>query len=120
MKKTTKLTIIFSTLLVISLTFYAFKSLPDEGKKNVYMMITITEGKPAKMLITDENGVSTEMDIECIGRFGRLNLKDINSNNKSIVLKINSLAADGWTLVNTTHVIYGDLSFTRYLFVKQK
>ena len=121
MKKTTKLTIIFSSLLVISLTFYAFKSLPDEGKKNVYMMITTFEGyKTSKMLSTDENGVSTEMDMESLGRW-RVVSKQLISNNKSIVLKINTLAANGWTLVNTTSAeSFNAGMVNRYLFVKQK
>lgn len=132
MKNYILISITLLCLLTTTLLFFSFKSKNDSGT-DVYMQVTTVESiipgglGRSKMIITDENGNSTDTELENFYSMVGINFGNITSNNKKIVAKINELCGKGWELDEVTAGVQSPtdsgkqgIYLTRYLFKKKR
>jgi len=132
MKNYIIISLTLACLLTTTLLLFSFKSKNDTGT-DVYMQITTVESiipgglGRSKMLITDENGGTTETNLENFYSMVGINFGNITENNKKIVAKINELCGKGWELDKISTGVQSPtdggkqgIYLTRYLFKKKK
>lgn len=132
MKNYIIISLVLACLLTSTLLFFSFKSKNDTGA-DVFMQVTTVESiipgglGRSKMLITDENGGTTETELENFYSMVGINFGNISSNNKKIVAKINELCDKGWKLEDVSTGVQSPtdggkqgIYLTRYLFKKKK
>lgn len=132
MKNYIIISLTLACLLTTTLLLFSFKSKNDTGT-DVYMQVTTVESiipgglGRSKMLITDENGGTTETNLENFYSMVGINFGNITENNKKIVAKINELCGKGWELDEVSTGVQSPtdggkqgIYLTRYLFKKKK
>jgi len=132
MKNYIIISLTLACLLTTTLLLFSFKSKNDTGT-DVYMQVTTVESiipgglGRSKMLIIDENGGSTETELENFYSMVGINFGNITGNNKKIVAKINELCGKGWELDEVSTGVQSPtdggkqgIYLTRYLFKKKK
>ena len=96
-----------------------------------FMQITTIESVVAggfgrsKMIITKEDGSQEERDMENLFSLTGINMKNIKSNESSIIQTLKTYTDDGWKLQSTIPLTLSPsqngpngIFMTRYLFVK--
>lgn len=114
--------------LVLLITFVALSN-PIIAQTKL-MQITTIEGlvgggfvKP-KMIITDENGKQTEKKLDNLANLSGLKLKNLKTNDLTIVSELKKYISEGWEIINTTPYTMqlggnaGAFILTRYMLKK--
>jgi hypothetical protein len=120
-----KKALFLSAICIISLT----SALAQEKMK--FMQITTIESVVAggfgrsKMIITKEDGSQEERDMENLFSLTGINMKNIKSNESSIIQTLKTYTDDGWKLQSTIPLTLSPsqngpngIFMTRYLLVK--
>ena len=105
--------------------FAAFGQAPVVVKYD-YLNVSVIESLVAggagrsRMIVTDENGKSTESSMSNFFSFGGINFSNVQENDQKVVLKLKELSDKGWEVVNSTAGATESIFITRYLFRKPK
>ena len=129
----TKSIVLSSLLTLLLISLLAFKSAEDTPKKTLYMQVTTIESViPAgagrsKMIITLPDGKQNDLGLENFYSIGGINFGNVQSNERTIIDKINQITAEGWELHQVTSGVQSPsasnsqgIFMTRYLFKKQQ
>ena len=117
-------------LLILS-CYFALASASGQEKMK-FMQITTVESVVSggfgrsKMIITKEDGSQEESDMENLFSLTGINMKNIKSNESSILKVLKTYSDDGWRLQSTTPLTLSPnqnngngIFMTRYLLVKE-
>ena len=117
-------------LLILS-CYFALASVSAQEKMK-FMQITTVESVVSggfgrsKMIITKEDGSQEESDMENLFSLTGINMKNIKSNETSILKVLKTYSDDGWRLQSTTPLTLSPsqnngngIFMTRYLLVKE-
>ena len=117
-------------VLILSLCFALTATYAQEKVK--FMQITTIESVVgrgfgrSKMIITKEDGTQEESDMENLFSLTGINMKNIKSNETSILKVLKSYSDDGWRIQSTTPLTLSPnqnngngIFMTRYLLVKE-
>jgi len=117
-------------LLILSFCFTLTSLFAQEKIK--YMQITTVESVVSggfgrsKMIITKDDGTQEESDMENLFSLTGINMKNIKSNENSILKVLKSYSDEGWKLQSTTPLTLSPnqnsgngIFMTRYLLVKE-
>jgi len=117
-------------LLMLSCYFALASASAQEKMK--FMQITTVESVVSggfgrsKMIITKEDGSQEESDMENLFSLTGINMKNIKSNETSILKVLKTYSDDGWRLQSTTPLTLSPnqnngngIFMTRYLLVKE-
>ena len=121
-------------LLVLAVTFLAFKSEEKEEVDYQWRQMTVIESVvPAglgrsRLITTDENGKMEETKLQNFFSVAGINFGNVRDNDLEVTNKISTFTANDWELFNVTAGVYsgsgagGDngIYVTRYLFRKPK
>jgi hypothetical protein len=94
--------------------------------KSEYMNISVVESLVAgglgrsRMMITDENGKTQEVNIANFFSLGGINFSNIAENDTKVTLKIKDLADKGWEISQVTAGATETIFITRYLLRRNK
>lgn len=121
--------ILLMLMVTFAGTFFAFRTYSATEK---YMLVTTIESiipgglGRSKMLIHDENGKTTEVEMENLYSMVGIQFKNITTNNVMVLNKINEMCGGGWSLHSVVTGVQspdGDkggqgIYMTRYYFKK--
>jgi hypothetical protein len=119
------------TLIILSLSISISLSMLAQDIKTKFMQITTIESVVgggfgrSKMLITKDDGSQEERDMENLFSLTGINMKNIKSNETSILQVLKTYTDEGWKLQSTIPLTLSPnpngnngIFMTRYLLVK--
>jgi hypothetical protein len=119
--------------IILFVSLMAFKSAEDTPKQTLYMQVSTIEsiipagGGRSRMIITLPDGKQNNSELENLYSIGGINFGNVQSNERTIIEKINQLTAEGWELHQVTSGVQSPsdsksqgIFITRYLFKKQQ
>ncbi|MCU0353860.1 MAG: hypothetical protein MUD08_09020 [Cytophagales bacterium] len=120
-----KKSLIIALFALVAFTNQSFAQAPVVPKQE-YMVISVIESLVAgglgrsRMLITDENGKSNEVQMSNFFSMGGINFSNIEENDVKVTLKLKELSNAGWELATTTAGATESIFITRYLLRREK